>query len=74
MNNDIDGARLCGAAQNLHDQKGPPRLPEETIEYDRALQEIRRAVDPSIFGALFAEGQAMRMSEAVDYAVGPASS
>ncbi|HLE26902.1 MAG TPA: tetratricopeptide repeat protein [Anaerolineales bacterium] len=63
-------ARLCGAADALHDLSRFSLSPAERVERDRALAAARAALGEEAFAAVYAEGQAMTMEQAVEYALG----
>ncbi len=62
-------ARLCGAADALHDLSRFSLSPAERVERDRALAAARAALGEEAFAAVYAEGQAMTMEQAVEYAL-----
>ncbi len=61
-------ARLLGASEKLLNSIGFVR--EERIEYARALAAIRGELSEQAFAAAWAEGTAMTVDEAIEYALG----
>ena len=62
-------ARLFGAAQALRDQFGTPQIPVEQADYDRNLAAVRAALGDGAFTAAWAEGQALPLAQAIEYAL-----
>jgi len=64
-------ARLLGAAARLREQIGSPMSPLERVVYERELASLRANLPEPGFSSLWAEGQAMSLEAAVEYAVEP---
>jgi predicted ATPase/class 3 adenylate cyclase len=62
--------KLMSVAEALRAASSSPRTPQERIEYDRELAGLRAGMDERTFHLLWAEGQAMNMEQAVDFALG----
>ena len=62
--------RLFGAAEALREKINIPMNPRERTEYDHQLADLRAGMDEKTFIALHAEGRAMTMEEAIEYAIG----
>jgi hypothetical protein len=60
---------LMSAAEALRAASGSLRTPQERIEYDRELASLRTGLDEKTFDLLWAEGQAMNMEQAIDFAL-----
>lgn len=60
--------RLFGAADALHSAGGFQMPVYQQIQYERAVSATRARLDAGQFAALWAEGQAMPMQEALTYA------
>jgi len=60
---------LMSAAEALRAVSGSLRTPQERIEYDRELASLRTGLDEKTFDLLWAEGQAMNMEQAIDFAL-----
>ena len=58
-------ARLLGAARALNDATGFQEKSRALVAMDRAVEDARRALPPSLFAAAWAEGGAMTAEEAV---------
>ena len=61
--------RLMSAADALRQASGSPRTPQERIEFERELEELRTGMDEKTFDLLWAEGGAMTMDQAIDLAM-----
>jgi predicted ATPase/class 3 adenylate cyclase len=62
--------KLMSAAEALREASSSPRTPQERIEYDRELAELRAGMDEKTFNLLWADGQSMNMEQAIDFAMG----
>lgn len=64
-----DAARLIGAADRAREELGTS-LPEgEKVAYDRYLAAAKEALGPEAFVAAWAEGRALTLEVAADYAL-----
>lgn len=63
------GARLLGASNGIFETYGFTARPSDTPDIKRATSVVREALDPGSFEAAWAEGQAMSMEQAIDYAL-----
>jgi predicted ATPase/class 3 adenylate cyclase len=61
-------ARLFGAAESLREKINIPMSPQERLEYDREVSDLRQAMDEKLFASLWAEGRALTMEQAIVYA------
>jgi predicted ATPase/DNA-binding SARP family transcriptional activator len=61
-------ARLLGAAYGLRESINSPIPAHERAEYDREVTALRAQMDEAAFAAIWAEGQAMTLEEAIAYA------
>jgi hypothetical protein len=61
--------KLLSAAEALREMAASPMLPQERLEYDRELAELRAELDEKSFASLWAEGQAMTMEQAIELAL-----
>jgi tetratricopeptide (TPR) repeat protein len=66
-------ARLFGAAEKLREKISIPMSPQERLEYDGEVSELRQAMDETTCASRWAEGRAMTLEQAVAYALQPAS-
>ena len=57
------------AAGALRAVSSSARTPQEQIEYDREVAGLRAGMDEKTFDMLWAEGQAMTMEQAVEFAM-----
>jgi tetratricopeptide (TPR) repeat protein len=64
-----EAARLWGAAERLREEIGSPLVPDERDGYDRNVAEARTKVSEEAFSAAWAQGRAMVMEQAVEYAL-----
>jgi predicted ATPase/DNA-binding CsgD family transcriptional regulator len=62
-------ARLLGAAEAARDAIGLVMPPSQRAAHDRVSAAARRGLDVASFAASWAEGRAMSLNEAVDYAL-----
>ena len=63
------GARLLGAAEKLREVIGSPLPPSEQAEVDRYSAALREKLDEETFKARWAEGRAMPLEEAIEFAL-----
>jgi predicted ATPase/class 3 adenylate cyclase len=57
--------KLLSAAEVLREVSSSSRTPMERTEYDKEVSELRAGMDEKVFAALWAEGQAMRVEQAI---------
>jgi hypothetical protein len=62
-------ARLFGAAEALREKINIPMTPQERIEYDKEIADLRAGMDEISFTSSWAEGRAMSMDQAVSFAL-----
>jgi hypothetical protein len=62
-------ARLFGAAEALRERINIPMTPSERQEYDREIANLRAGMDEGAFTSTWAEGRAMTMDQAINYAL-----
>jgi predicted ATPase len=62
-------ARLFGATEGLFEAAGSSPAPADQAEYDRYAALVREQLDGADFAAAWAEGRAMTLEQAVDYAL-----
>ena len=62
-------ARLYGAAESLRKSINIPMTPLETTEYDREIASLRQGMDEAAFTSAWADGKAMSMEQAINYAL-----
>jgi tetratricopeptide (TPR) repeat protein len=62
-------ARLLGAAEALRQSKTVPSMPWERRQCERAVAAVRGCLGERAFAAAWAEGQAMTVQQAVEYAL-----
>jgi predicted ATPase/DNA-binding SARP family transcriptional activator/DNA-binding CsgD family transcriptional regulator len=62
-------ARLYGAAEALRETIGAPLPPVDRPDYDRSVAAARSRLDEAAFAAAWAEGRAMPLETAVEYAL-----
>ena len=63
------GAHLWGAAKALREALNIPPPPSERSGYDRKFARIRAALSEEAFAAAWSEGCALRMEQAINYAL-----
>jgi tetratricopeptide (TPR) repeat protein len=63
-------ARLFGATRKLLKLLGASLAPPDRIQYDRSIEAARAALDQVVFAKAFAEGEAMTLDQAIEYALG----
>jgi tetratricopeptide (TPR) repeat protein len=61
--------KLFGAAEALREQIQAPMTDYERIEYDQAVAQVRSMLAEMEFNALWAEGRAMTMEQAIELAL-----
>ena len=66
-------ARLLGAAEALREQVQIAMTVMERALYDREVAELRAGMEAERFGSCWAEGRALTMGQAVEYAVDTAT-
>jgi hypothetical protein len=62
-------ARLLGAAESLRERINTPMTALERSEYDQHVAALQAQMDEPAFAAAWAEGRALTMEQAVDYAL-----
>ncbi len=62
-------ARMWGAAQSLEEQIGSPMPPNEKERFDQRVAVAREALGIDAFAAAWADGRAMSMDQAIDFAL-----
>ena len=64
-------AKLFGAAEALREKAQAPMTDYERPEYDQSIDQLRATIVPEAeFNALWAEGRAMTMDQAIQFALG----
>ena len=63
-------ARLFGAAETLRRAIGAALSPGARVDYDRDVAAVRAQLDEETFAMEWAEGQALTMEQAIEYALG----
>jgi hypothetical protein len=61
--------KLFGAAEALRERVQSPRVEHEQVEYDQSVAQIRSMLAETEFNALWAEGCAMTMEQAIQFAL-----
>lgn len=61
--------KLISAAEALREASNSPMTPQERIEYDNEVASLRAGMDEKTFVSLWAEGRAMTMEQAIEYAL-----
>jgi non-specific serine/threonine protein kinase len=69
LGKDVRAARLWGAAGALREANGIPWMSAERLLHEPQLIAARSRVDEVLWGAGFAEGKAMGLEKAVEYAL-----
>jgi non-specific serine/threonine protein kinase len=64
-------ARLYGAAEMIRQSIGAPLDPAGRIFYDRDLNALHTQLEEAVFAAAWADGQAMTLGQAAEYASSP---
>jgi hypothetical protein len=62
-------ARLWGAAQALHETKSILRDPDFLVEADARMSAVRSGMGEEVWEEAWRSGRAMRLDEAVSYAL-----
>jgi len=62
--------RLFGAAEVLRHRMGTPLPPSKQADYERCVALTRARLDEATFTSAWAEGRAMTLEQAIDYALG----
>jgi tetratricopeptide (TPR) repeat protein len=62
-------ARLLGAAEALRETFGPRRPPADQVEHERRVASAKVALGETVFEATWAEGRAMTLEQAIEYAL-----
>lgn len=62
-------ARLLGAAEILRESLNSPMTAPERIEYDQNVSALRAQMDESAFAMAWAEGRAMILEQAIEFAL-----
>jgi len=60
--------RLCGAAEALREKINIAMTPQERVEYDREIADLKANVDEIEFASLWAEGRSLTMEQAIQLA------
>jgi predicted ATPase/class 3 adenylate cyclase len=66
---DQRAAHLFGAAEILRENINIPMMPTERPEYDREVNDLRANMDEAAFSKAWAEGRALTMEQAIEYAL-----
>ena len=61
--------KLFGAAEVLRELIGSPMTPLERREYDQAVSNLRARIDETALAKAWAEGRALTMEQAIEYAL-----
>ncbi len=61
--------KLFSTAQALREKAQSPRTEQEQIEYDQSVAQLRAMLPETEFNALWAEGRAMTMEQAIQFAL-----
>jgi len=69
MGDPLRAAKLFAAARAQFDATGLAMDPDEAPEYEKGLAAIRRTMDEPAFSAAWAEGERMRLDDAVVFAL-----
>ena len=64
-------ARLFGSAERVHETLGWRLPPADQADHDERVASTRAALGESIFAAAWAEGRAMTLEQAIEYALAP---
>jgi hypothetical protein len=62
-------AKLVGAAEALRDRVQSPMTDWEHVEYDQSVAQLRAMLPEAEFNALWAEGRALTMEQAIQLAL-----
>ena len=74
LKQDKRSARLFGAAEALRENIRMPMDPEERVEYDQQVSDLRGRMESKTLASVWAEGRSMTMEQAISYAVSDAES
>jgi tetratricopeptide (TPR) repeat protein len=66
---DQRAAKLFGAAEILRENPNLPMNPMEQFEYDREVIDLRANMDAATFAKAWAEGRALSMEQAIEFAL-----
>jgi len=69
LKRDDGAARLFGAAEALRESIGHRPAPQDQAHYDRRLASTRSGLGEAAFVAAWAEGRAMTLEQAIEYAL-----
>jgi len=61
--------RLCGAAEALREKINIAMTPQERVEYDREVADLKANADEIEFASLWAEGRSLTMEQAIQLAL-----
>jgi predicted ATPase len=61
--------RLFGAAEALREKMGTPMDPQERVEYDQFVDDLRGRLDAQAFASAWSAGRALTMEQAISYAI-----
>ena len=62
-------AKLFGAAETLREKINIAMTPQERMEYDREITDLRTNMDEKAFSSHWADGRAMTMEQAIEFAL-----
>jgi predicted ATPase/DNA-binding SARP family transcriptional activator len=62
-------ATLCGCVENLLQRFGGPFFFADTVEYERSVSQLKKALDERALLASWSKGRAMTMEQALEYAL-----
>ncbi len=62
-------AKLLGAAEALRDKAQSQMTDQERVEYDQSVAQLRAMLAETEFNALWAQGRAMTMEQAIQFAL-----
>jgi predicted ATPase/class 3 adenylate cyclase len=65
----IRAARLLAAATSVRETIGAPLPAYDRAEHDTAVDQVRAVLDSAVFSAAWADGRAMTLEQAVEYAL-----
>ena len=60
---------MFGVSESFRESIGVSLTPSDRVDYDRALAATRTGLGEEAFAVVWAEGRAMSMKEAIDYAL-----
>jgi len=64
-------ARILGAAEVLREATGSHRMPLHQVDHDQRVASVQGALGPSAFATAWAEGRAVTLERAIEYALTP---